>query len=164
MNAFYICGLEAKYAEEFNRNTRRLSQTGESSEVWPISKNRESPLLNKLESLSSTLVRGWVQNRWGLCEELPGTSSSLEGGQAKNRGMSLMHGLFVARSQVQNIVDIWPRLSFLHLELVLALFSEWDLDILPNKSIGSPYFLRFAAPGLLQCLNIVAKTFPTLTK
>ena len=38
MNAFYICGLEAKYAEEFSRNTRRLSQTGESSEVWPISK------------------------------------------------------------------------------------------------------------------------------
>ena len=52
MNAFYICGLEAKYAEEFNRNTRRLSQTGESSEVWPISKNRKAPQLNKLGSLS----------------------------------------------------------------------------------------------------------------
>ena len=42
VNAFYICGLEAKYAEEFNRNTRRLSRKGESSEVWPISKNREA--------------------------------------------------------------------------------------------------------------------------
>ena len=85
MNAFYICGLEAKYAEEFNRNTRRLSQTGESSEVWPISKNRKAPHLNKLGSLCRTLVRGWVENRWGLCEgsELPGTSSSLESGQAK---------------------------------------------------------------------------------
>ena len=105
MNAFYICGLEAKYAEEFSRNTRRLSQKGESSEVWPISKNREAPHLNKLGSLCRTLVQGWVQNRWtGLCEgsELPGTSSSLESGQAKNRGKSLMHGLFVARSQVQN--------------------------------------------------------------
>ena len=52
VNAFYICGLEAKYAEEFNRNTRRLSQTGESSEVWPISKNRKAPQSNKLGSLS----------------------------------------------------------------------------------------------------------------
>ena len=43
VNAFYICGLEAKYAEEFNRNTRRLSRKGESSEVWPISKNWEAP-------------------------------------------------------------------------------------------------------------------------